>query len=165
MRLMKKPDREPALDWYPLAKLIYSGLMEAVVEKFEGHLDFWLPYADEKPDSERDWADTFSDTAFRWRVQIYLWKESVVFCWGDERLGGDEYSFDKLDGSFTHTPKDWGTSPQLDESFESWFDNSESIYEKGIILLMNSNPHEVFRPDMDLEEVAWDWVHPLADSE
>jgi hypothetical protein len=161
---LKKPNSQPALDWYPLANLIYNGLMEAVAEKFEGHLDFWLPYADEMPDNEHGWADTFSNTAYRWRIQIYLWEERVIFSWGDERTGGDEYSFD-LEGRFTHSPEDWGTSPQLEQSFETWFNSADSIYSKGIILLMNSSPNEVFRPDMDLEEVDWNWVQPRADSE
>ena len=160
---LKKPTSQPALDWYPLANLVYNGLMELVVEKFHGYLDIWLPYAKEMPISERDWADTFSDTAFRWRIQIYLWQETVIFCWGDERLGGDAYSFDMSVGSYTHSPNDWGTSPQLEQSFETWFENVDSIYEKGIILLMNSNPHQVFSPDMDLEEVDWNWVETRAD--
>ena len=136
--------------------------MEAVAEKFEGHLDFWLPYADEMPDEERGWADTFSDTAYRWRLRIYLWEEGATFSWSDERTGGDRYSFDQ-EGRYTHSPEEWGTSPQLEQSFENWFSGADSIYSKGIILLMNSSPNEVFRPDMDLGEVDWNWVPPWAD--
>ena len=71
-----------------LANLIYNELPEVLAEKFESHLDLWLPYADELTDKERGWADTFSNTAYRWRIQIYLWEGRVIFSWGVECTGG-----------------------------------------------------------------------------
>jgi hypothetical protein len=146
---MKIPKSKPALDWYPLANLIYKALMEAVVEEFQGHLDFWLSFADESSAEERGCADIFSTTDYIERIQISLWQDGVSFSWANERTGGDQYSFD-MDGGYLHSPEEWGTSPKLEDSFKSWFEDSNSIYERGIILLLNANPRSVFRHEMDL---------------
>lgn len=159
---MKKPKGKPALDWYPLANLIFNGLMEAVDEEFEGHLDFWLPFAVELSEEEQNYADMFSETAHIERIQIYLWNDRAVFCWASERTGGDEYTFD-MEGNYLHSPEEWGTSPELENSIKDWFEDADSIYEKGIILLINSIPQWLFRQDMDLKRVCWDWVKPWAD--
>ena len=159
---MKEPKSKPALVWYPVANLIHRALLEALIEEFEGHLDFWLPFADELAAEERENADIFSDTAYIERIQIYLRQDGVTFSWTNERTGGDKYSFD-MEGEYFHSPEEWGTSPKLESSYKDWFEDVDSIYEKGIILQMNSIPQGLFEHDMDLKKVEWDWVRPWAD--
>jgi hypothetical protein len=151
--MLPKPTSKPALDWYPLANLLYSELMDQIEVGLVEDIEFFLPYSQDLTLEEHGWANTFSDSAYRCRIRIYFFEDSTIFCWTDEVLGGDEYEFD-LDGNYTHSQQEWGTSPNFDASFQEWFDGATSIYEQGIVLLMNSIPTHHFSHDMDLAEVS-----------
>lgn len=151
--MLPKPTSKPALDWYPLAHLLYRELMHLIQEGLEEDLEFFLPYSEDLTLEEHGWANTFSDSAYRCRIGIYFLEDSTVFCWTDEFTGGDEHTFD-LNGSYMHSRQEWGTSQKFDDSFQEWFDGAASIYEQGIVLLMNSIPTHHFSHGMDLSEVS-----------
>lgn len=161
--MLRKPTSQPALDWYPLANLLYCEMMNLIEVGLDENIEFFLPYAQDLTIEEHGWANMFSDWAYRCRIRIYFHECSTTFCWTDEFTGGDHYEFDS-DGCRTHSQEEWGRSPRLEDSFQDWFDGTTSIYERGIILLMNSVPEYHFKCDMDLGEVSLDlfqrkWAH------